>query len=74
MSAASPETVERMVGGGEGEQGRRGGEKRKAGRNLRSPSPATKKETGWGTGLSCPVAVPGAADQHNDPSPPQAHT
>lgn len=71
-SPASPEMVKRRVGGGEAEQGRRGGgEKRKAGRNLRSPSPATERETGWRAGLCRGVAAPGAAAPHDDPSRPK---
>lgn len=62
-SPAAPEMVKRRVGGGEAEQGRRrgggGGGKRKAGRNLRSPSPAAERETGWGAGLCRGVAAPG---------------
>lgn len=73
MSLASPEMVGRMEGGGE-RVGGGGREKRKAGRNLRSPSPATEREKGWGTGPRLGIAISGVADLHNDPSPPSART
>lgn len=70
-SPASPEMVGRMVGGGEGVREERRG-KRKAGRNLRSPAPASE-EKGRRTGPRRRGAVPGAPHRHRGPSPPPAH-